>query len=74
MFRSSYMVAHILNVIKIYKCTADNHSLSNLIFSSDQTGDSVPVGIIVFAVVLLIVIGVAGYMVYLRKRGEDGQL
>ncbi|RXN15148.1 MHC class I antigen [Labeo rohita] len=29
---------------------------------------SVPVGIIVFAVILLIVIGVAGYMVYLKKR------
>ncbi len=41
--------------------------------SSDQT-DSVPVGITVFAVVLLIVIGAAGYMVYQKKRGEDGQL
>ncbi|KAL1255044.1 hypothetical protein QQF64_013105 [Cirrhinus molitorella] len=37
-------------------------------------GDSVPIGIIAFAVILLIIIGVAGYMVYLKKRGEDGQL
>ncbi len=51
-----------------------SQSVSNLMSSSDQTGDSVPVGIIVCAVVLLIVIGAAGYMVYLKKRGEDGQL
>ncbi|XP_016313040.1 major histocompatibility complex class I-related gene protein-like, partial [Sinocyclocheilus anshuiensis] len=37
-------------------------------------GDSVLSGIIVFAVVLLVVIGVAGYIVYQKKRGEDGQL
>ncbi len=50
-----------------------SQSVSNLMSSSDQT-DSVPVGIIVFAVVLLIVIGAAGYKVYQKKRGEDGQL
>uniref|UniRef100_A0A673NKV3 Ig-like domain-containing protein n=1 Tax=Sinocyclocheilus rhinocerous TaxID=307959 RepID=A0A673NKV3_9TELE len=37
-------------------------------------GDSVRSGIIVFAVVVLVVIGVAGYIVCQKKRGEDGQL
>lgn len=44
-------------------------------FSSDQTGDSVPIGIIVgavAAVVLLIVIG--GYMMYQKKKGKDRHL
>ncbi len=44
-------------------------------FSSDQTGDSVHIGIIVgvvVAVVLLMVIGVTGYMVY-RKKEKLGE-
>ncbi len=53
--------------------------VSNLMFSSDQTGDSVPIGItvvvivaVVVAVVLSVVSGVTGYMVY-RKKEKLGE-